>query len=106
MDETKEDRFGLAHRALGSRVQRVERSVYELDTDLGEFDLVFCGDLLIHLKDPVTAIQRIHSVTPRQRDHLQPDRQVPLRPATTARRASTASTSSSGGSSARPRWSG
>ena len=35
MDETKEDRFGLAHRALGSKVKRVERSVYELDTDLG-----------------------------------------------------------------------
>jgi tRNA (mo5U34)-methyltransferase len=63
MDVTKEDRFGLAHRALGSRVKRVERSVYELDTDLGEFDLVFCGDLLVHLQSPVTAVQRIHRVT-------------------------------------------
>jgi tRNA (mo5U34)-methyltransferase len=62
MDETKQDRFALAHSALGSRVRRVERSVYQLDTDLGEFDLIFCGDLLVHLKDPITAIQRIHAV--------------------------------------------
>ena len=63
MDVTKEDRFGVAHRALGSKVQRVERSVYELDSDLGQFDLVFCGDLLVHLQSPVRAVQRIHSVT-------------------------------------------
>src|SRR5437588_2326133 len=62
IDETKEARFRLAHSTLGSRVQRVERSVYALDTDLGSFDLVFCGDLLIHLKDPITAIERIRSV--------------------------------------------
>jgi tRNA (mo5U34)-methyltransferase len=62
LDETKAARFELAHSALRSRVQRVERSVYELDTDLGQFDLIFCGDLLVHLKDPITAIQRIHAV--------------------------------------------
>ena len=63
LDETKGKRFELAHTALGSRVERVERSVYELDPgELGQFDLVFCGDLLIHLKDPITAIQRMLSV--------------------------------------------
>jgi tRNA (mo5U34)-methyltransferase len=62
LDETKEHRFHLAHHALGSRVQRVERSVYELGDDLGRFDLIFCSDLLAHLKDPITAIQRIHGV--------------------------------------------
>jgi tRNA (mo5U34)-methyltransferase len=63
LDETKEERFQLAQRALGSRVKRIERSVYELDpVDLGTFDLVFCGDLLVHLKDPITAVQRIRSV--------------------------------------------
>jgi tRNA (mo5U34)-methyltransferase len=62
LDETKEARFRLAHAALGSSVTRIERSVYELDTDLGEFDLIFCGDLLVHLKDPITAIQRLRSV--------------------------------------------
>jgi tRNA (mo5U34)-methyltransferase len=62
LDELKSERFGLAHEALESNVTRVERSVYELDTDLGEFDLVFCGDLLVHLKDPITAIERIRGV--------------------------------------------
>jgi tRNA (mo5U34)-methyltransferase len=59
LDETKEERFSLVHSALGSHVERVERSVYDLDTDLGRFDLIFCGDLLVHLKDPVTALQRM-----------------------------------------------
>jgi tRNA (mo5U34)-methyltransferase len=63
LDETKEARFGLAQRALGSRVQRIERSVYALDDDLGKFDLIFCGDLLVHLKDPITAIERLRSVS-------------------------------------------
>ena len=40
----------------------MERSVYELDSDLGEFDLIFCGDLLVHLKDPITAVQRMNGV--------------------------------------------
>ncbi len=62
LDETKEKRFALVQEALGSSVQRIERSVYQLDSTLGEFDLVFCGDVLIHLKDPVTALQRMLSV--------------------------------------------
>ncbi len=62
MDETKQARFELAHTALGSRVERVLRSVYDLDSDLGQFDLVFCGDMLAHLKDPVSALERIHGV--------------------------------------------
>jgi tRNA (mo5U34)-methyltransferase len=63
LDETKEARFRLLQRALGSQVRRVERSVYEIDRDsLGAFDLVFCGDLLVHLKDPITAVERLRSV--------------------------------------------
>jgi tRNA (mo5U34)-methyltransferase len=62
LDATKEERFRLVHETFGSKVKRVERSVYDLDTDLGEFDLVFCGDLLIHLKDPVSALQAIKRV--------------------------------------------
>lgn len=62
LDETKAARFAIAHAALSSSVERIERSVYELDSDLGGFDLVFCGDLLVHLKDPITAIQRMRLV--------------------------------------------
>jgi len=62
LDETKAARFAIASTALGSRVERIARSVYDLGSDLGEFDLIFCGDLLLHLKDPVTAVERMRSV--------------------------------------------
>jgi tRNA (mo5U34)-methyltransferase len=65
LDETKGERFELARAALGSGVRRELRSVYELAPDLGRFDLVFCGDLLVHLKDPVTAVERMRSVCER-----------------------------------------
>jgi tRNA (mo5U34)-methyltransferase len=62
LDETKAERFALAKRALGSKVERVTMSAYDLSPELGSFDFVFCGDLLVHLKDPVTAVERIRSV--------------------------------------------
>src|SRR3954469_11322977 len=63
LDETKEARFALAHRALESSVRRVACSVYDMDPEqLGRFDLVFCGDLLVHLRDPVGALERLHAV--------------------------------------------
>lgn len=63
LDETKADRFELVRKALGSSVRRQICSVYDLGPEIGRFDLVFCGDLLVHLKDPATAVQRIRSVT-------------------------------------------
>jgi tRNA (mo5U34)-methyltransferase len=62
LDETKAERFALVHGALGSRVQRRPLSVYELSPALGEFDVVFCGDLLLHLRDPVKAVENLRSV--------------------------------------------
>ena len=56
--------FALAHEALGSTVERVATSVYALDPDVhGMFDLVHCGDLLLHLRDPLTALERMRAVT-------------------------------------------
>jgi tRNA (mo5U34)-methyltransferase len=62
MDATKAARFALAHEALGSSVERVLLSAYDLTRELGTFDFVFCGDLLLHLKDPITPVERIRSV--------------------------------------------
>ena len=63
IDETKGTRFDLARRRLGSAVERRLCSVYRLDpAELGEFDFVFCGDMLVHLKDPATAVEHIRSV--------------------------------------------
>ena len=59
----KGDGFELAHRALRSAVKRVERSVYDLDPDEdGEFDLIYVGSLLLHLRDPVGALERVRAV--------------------------------------------
>ena len=62
MDETKATRFALARQCLGSNVNRVLLSAYDLSPELGMFDFVFCGDLLLHIKDPMTALENIRSV--------------------------------------------
>ena len=55
--------FEIAKRELGSSVERLDRSVYDLDpAEVGEFDLVYLGSLLIHLRDPVAALERVRSV--------------------------------------------
>ncbi len=62
LDETKAQRFALARQALGSSVERVLLSAYDLGPELGSFDFVFCGDLLLHVKDPITPVENIRSV--------------------------------------------
>jgi tRNA (mo5U34)-methyltransferase len=55
--------FEIARDALGSSVERVELSVYDLDpADIGEFDVVYLGSLLLHLRDPVRALERVRGV--------------------------------------------
>ena len=55
--------FDVAHRALSSRVERIELSVYEATPEkLGMFDFILFGDLLPHLRDPVGALTAIRSV--------------------------------------------
>jgi tRNA (mo5U34)-methyltransferase len=56
--------FPIAREVLGSSVQRHELTVYELDPgQLGTFDFVFVGSILLHLRDPVGALERIRGVT-------------------------------------------
>jgi tRNA (mo5U34)-methyltransferase len=55
--------FEVAKRALGSSVRRLDRSVYQLDErEDGRFDLVYLGSLLLHLRDPVGALERVRGV--------------------------------------------
>jgi tRNA (mo5U34)-methyltransferase len=55
--------FEVARAALGSAVEREEISVYDLSPErLGEFDVVVCGSLMLHLKNPVGALEAIRSV--------------------------------------------
>lgn len=56
--------FPIAKEILGSAVQRHEMTVYEISPDqLGTFDFVFVGSILLHLRDPVGALERIRTVT-------------------------------------------
>lgn len=56
--------FRIASELLGSRVQKEVCSVYALDPNrLGKFDMVFCSDLLVHLRDPLMAMEAIWRVT-------------------------------------------
>lgn len=55
--------FHVAAEALGSCARRVARSVYDLEPRAdGEFDVVLCGALLLHLRDPIGALERMRSV--------------------------------------------
>ncbi len=58
--------FRIASELLESGVQRVVRSIYHATPDdLGTFDLVFCGSVLIHLRDQLLALERIAALTAR-----------------------------------------
>lgn len=55
--------FPIARDALGSSVERHELTVYEISPErLGTFDFVFVGSLLLHLRDPIGALERIRTV--------------------------------------------
>jgi tRNA (mo5U34)-methyltransferase len=57
-------RFREAHRRIGSHVIYEDRSVYLLSPDeMGDFDLVHAGDLLLHLERPLEALRRMRDVT-------------------------------------------
>ena len=56
--------FEAASAALGSNVNRVYRSVYDVDpAEVGTFDLVVVGTLLLHLRDPIRALEAIRACT-------------------------------------------
>jgi tRNA (mo5U34)-methyltransferase len=55
--------FEVAHQALGSSVEKRLISAYHLTPEeVGTFDVVICGSLMLHLRDPVRALEAIRSV--------------------------------------------
>jgi SAM-dependent methyltransferase len=68
--------FEVARELLGSAVEWVQCSAYDLDpAALGQFDVVVCGSLLLHLRDPLRALAAIRSVC---RERLMSTNQVEL----------------------------
>lgn len=57
-------RFDLVREVTGLDVQRVRGNLYELGPEqLGQFDLVFLGNVLLHLRNPQAALHALWSVT-------------------------------------------
>ncbi len=55
--------FETVRAALDHPVERRELSVYDLDEEqIGRFDFAYLGSLLVHLRDPVRALERVRSV--------------------------------------------
>jgi len=56
--------FKLAAELLGSNARRVICNVYDLETEAigGPVDFAFSGAILLHLRDPVKALERVRSV--------------------------------------------
>lgn len=54
--------FKLAHEVLGSSVRKVISNVYDVTPEAigGPVDFVFSGDIMLHLRDPVRALEALH----------------------------------------------
>ncbi|HYI38560.1 MAG TPA: methyltransferase domain-containing protein [Thermoleophilaceae bacterium] len=58
-DLQRGDGFRLIKEITGSQVERVHCNIYEATPEkLGTFDLVFCGVVLVHLRDQLLALER------------------------------------------------
>lgn len=56
--------FRLVHELVGSKVDWRPLNVYDLDpAKIGTFDVVVMGSLLIHLRDPIRALEAVRRVT-------------------------------------------
>jgi SAM-dependent methyltransferase len=51
--------YWLTHRLYGSQAQVFHGDVYNLPEALGQFDVVVVGQILVHLRDPITALASI-----------------------------------------------
>jgi tRNA (mo5U34)-methyltransferase len=56
--------FRYAHAALNSKVETLFCEVMDIDADrLGQFDVVLFLGVLYHLKDPLTALEKVAAIT-------------------------------------------
>lgn len=56
--------FEVVRDALELKAERVDLSLYDLSPDeVGTFDFVFMGNILLHLSDPARALRALRSVT-------------------------------------------
>lgn len=64
VDVWRPEKFFEAHRAIGSKIQFHELSVYEVTRErLGQFDIVLFLGVLYHLRHPLLALERVCEVS-------------------------------------------
>lgn len=54
--------FWFAHRTNGSKAKVVYGRVYDISENLGQFDMALVGSILLHLRDPFLALEKIAKV--------------------------------------------
>jgi SAM-dependent methyltransferase len=55
--------YWLAHRTLGSKARLFHGDVYQLPTELGRFDVIIAGCIMMHLANPILALESISRVS-------------------------------------------
>lgn len=55
---TVQNSWWYLHRELGSSARAVYGTIYDLPADIGEYDIVTLGAILLHLRDPFAAIEQ------------------------------------------------
>lgn len=55
--------FYYAHRKFNSSVKLYQTKVYDLSLDVGFIDISIIGSILLHLRDPFLALQKVAGVT-------------------------------------------
>lgn len=56
--EQLKNAYWLAHASHRSRARAYYGDIYDMSDDLGSFDIVFLGQVLVHLRDPLRAIEQ------------------------------------------------
>tara|TARA_B110000438_G_C15760706_1_gene627141 strand:- start:134 stop:907 length:774 start_codon:yes stop_codon:yes gene_type:complete len=51
--------FWLAHKAFSSDVKMIYGSIYNINSEIGQFDIGILGSILLHLRDPFLALQEV-----------------------------------------------
>lgn len=70
--------FRLVHDVIGSKIDWQPISIYDLSpANVGTFDVVVCGSLLLHLRDPIRALEAVREIV-RPEGHFLSSEQIEL----------------------------
>jgi SAM-dependent methyltransferase len=72
--------FKAASLKINSSIKLISSNIYDIDKDVSEkFDVVFCSDVIMHLTDPIKALQNIHKISKKYLILGNPINHMPIR---------------------------